>query len=113
MPTAPCPRLDALPGRELAGGLRLARVDTLRARTLGLAWMDDVPPTSALLIPGCRSVHTFGMRFALDLIWVDADEHPLELVRDVPRRRTRGCRRARAVIETRAGAAERFLAALG
>jgi len=24
-----------------------------------------------LLIPRCRSVHTFGMRFALDLFWLD------------------------------------------
>ena len=30
-----------------------------------------MPATLALHITPCRSVHTFGMRFALDLIWLD------------------------------------------
>jgi uncharacterized protein len=55
-------------------------------------------------------VHTFTMRFALDLIWLDGDGGVVRIDRAVPPRRHRGCARARAVIETRAGCADRFLA---
>ena len=44
---------------------------TRRARLLGLALRRRPPPGRALLLPRCRSVHTFGMRFALDLVWLD------------------------------------------
>ena len=37
----------------------------------GLAKLDELPETLALHIPRCRSVHTFTMRFPLDLIWLD------------------------------------------
>src|SRR3954463_6066673 len=39
-------------------------------RLTGLAWASS-PRVDALLLPRCRSVHTFGMRFPLDLYWLD------------------------------------------
>ena len=44
---------------------------TLRARLLGLAFMPPPPPDHALLIPRCRSIHTFGMRFEIDVTFLD------------------------------------------
>ena len=52
-----------------------------------------------LLLPRTRSVHTFGMRFSLDLIWLDASGHVIRTERAVPPRRVRSCRGARAVVE--------------
>ena len=72
--------------------------NTFRARLLGLALRSE-PPDHALLLPGTRAVHTFGMRFDLDLYWLDADGRVVRVDRRVPRRRLRGCRRARSVIE--------------
>ena len=69
--SAACPRLDGLPGRELAGGLRVVEAHTRASRMKGLAKLDELPETLALHIPRCRSVHTFTMRFPLDLIWLD------------------------------------------
>jgi uncharacterized membrane protein (UPF0127 family) len=106
-----CPRLDALPGRDLPGGLRVAEARTRAARLKGLARLDDMPVTTALHIPRCRSVHTFTMRFALDLIWLGARDQVVRVDRDVPPRRHRACARARAVVETRAGCADDFLVA--
>jgi hypothetical protein len=65
-----CPRLDGLPARELPGGLRIAEAHNRAARMKGLAKLDSLPESLALHIPRCRSVHTFTMRFPLDLIWV-------------------------------------------
>ena len=53
------------------------------------------------------------MRFALDLLWLDADGTLVRLDHAVAPRQLRGCRRARAVVECRAGSGERFAAALG
>ncbi len=82
----------------------------MRARALGLALLDPLPPGHALLIRRCRCVHTFGMRFALDLIFLRADGTLAEVVRAVPPRRVVGCRAARHVIEVPAGGADAVLA---
>ena len=46
---------------------------SFRARLLGLAFLRRLPPDCGLLIPRCSSVHTFGMRFALDVVFLDGD----------------------------------------
>jgi hypothetical protein len=107
----PCPRLDGLPGRELPGGLRVAEARTRAARMKGLARLDAMPPTTALHIPRCRSVHTFTMRFPLDLIWLDKAGRIVRVDAQVPPRRLKSCVRARSVVEARGGTADTFLAA--
>ena len=67
-------------------------------RLVGLAWSES-PRAAALLLPRCRSVHTFGMRFPLDLFWLDARGEIIRVDRGVPPRRVRRCREARCVIE--------------
>ena len=74
--------------------------------------MDDLPPDLGLELAPCRSIHTFGMRFALDLIWLDGAGQVVRVDAAVPRRRLRTCLRARSVIEVRGGTAERFTVAL-
>ena len=71
---------------------------TFRDRLMGLAWRRE-PPSEGLLLPRTRSVHTFGMRFALDLHWLDAAGAVVRVDRAVPPRRLRTCLRARAVLE--------------
>jgi uncharacterized membrane protein (UPF0127 family) len=107
----PCPRLDALPGRDLPGGLRVAKASSRPARMKGLARLDSMPAGAALHIPRCRSVHTFTMRFPLDLIWLDREGRPVRVDHSVPPRRFKACPRARSVVEANAGRADAFLAA--
>ena len=106
------PRLERLPARTLPGGLRLADASSTVARTLGLALLDPPPPGHALLIPRCRCVHTFGMRFAVDIVWIDAHGGVVEVMRDVGPRRLVRCRRARHVVEVAAGGADRLVAGI-
>ena len=110
-PAAACPRLDALPARELPGGLRVARAERRPERMKGLAKLDAMPARYALHLPRCRSVHTFTMRFPLDLIWLGKDGRPVRVDRAVPPNRMRLCLRARSVVEANAGAADEFIAA--
>jgi uncharacterized membrane protein (UPF0127 family) len=104
-------RLAGLPARYLAGGLRVADALSRGVRMKGLARLDSMPATDALHFPRCRSVHTFTMRFPLDLVWLGRDGRALRVDRAVPPRRLKSCLRARAVVETPAGGADRFLAA--
>jgi uncharacterized membrane protein (UPF0127 family) len=67
-------------------------------RLVGLSWSRR-PRALALLIPRCRSVHTFGMRFPLDLYWLDACGDVVRVDRGVPPWRLARCARACAVIE--------------
>ena len=102
------PRLQRLEARTLAGGATLLVARTRRTRGRGLAGLDELPAGHALLLEPCRSVHTFGMRFALDLLWLDAAGAVLRHDAAVAPRRVRSCWRARAVVECRAGEGERF-----
>jgi len=72
-------------------------------RTRGLAWRESIPPGEALQINRCRSIHTFGMRFSLDLLWLDQQGRAIRVDYDVPPRRLRSCRQARTVVEVTAG----------
>ena len=74
-----------------------------RLRLLGLALRGRPPPARGLLIPRCRSVHTFGMRFALDLVWLDRDGRVLGVEEGVPPWRVRSRWDAAAVLEVPAG----------
>jgi uncharacterized membrane protein (UPF0127 family) len=83
--------------------------ESFRARLLGLAWRDRSRAGPGLLIPRCAGVHTFGMRFPLDVAFVDEGGAPIRIARAVPRRRLLTERRAFAVIESRAGEIARFV----
>jgi uncharacterized membrane protein (UPF0127 family) len=108
-------RLAGLEARPLAGGLTLLVAAGRRARRRGLARLDSgaLPRGHGLLFERCRSVHTIGMRFALDLVWLGGDGAVVRVDRAVGARRVRTCRGAHAVVEVGAGDGDRFAAALG
>jgi uncharacterized membrane protein (UPF0127 family) len=81
------------------GGRRVPVAATRRARLLGLALLDRRAAGAGLLIPGCRSVHTFGMRFRVDLVFLTDDTVPVSVRRCVPPGRIAFARRAHAVLE--------------
>jgi uncharacterized membrane protein (UPF0127 family) len=105
------PRLAALPSRGLGGGLRVATASSYLSRLRGLTGLGGLDHDEGLEIPRCRSVHTIGMRFPLDLVWLH-DEGVVRVDRDVRPLRLRSCREARSVIEVAAGRGDAFAAAL-
>jgi uncharacterized protein len=104
-------RFAGLPRRSFPGGLTVVEARGRKARRRGLAGLEMLPEDYALLIPRCPSVHTFGMRFPLDLIWLRKDWTVARIDRNVARGRMAVCLNARSVVETRAGAADAFIAA--
>lgn len=81
------------------------RAASLLERLRGLLGRDGLAPGSALVIERCGSVHTVGMRFALDLVFLDRAWRVTRIVRNVRPGRfwVWGGWRACRVVETAAG----------
>ena len=106
------PRLARLPARALPGGLTLHEARSPRARLLGLMGIGGLDPSRGLWLPRTRSIHTGGMRMALDLLWLDGDGAVVRRDDGVGPGRLRGCRGAASVVEVAAGAGARWAATL-
>jgi uncharacterized membrane protein (UPF0127 family) len=91
--------------------MRILVAHSLRSRLLGLALRGRPPPGRALLLPRCRSIHTFGMRYALDLVWLDRDGRVMGIDEGVRPWRVRARKDAAGVVEAPAGEGQRAAAA--
>jgi uncharacterized membrane protein (UPF0127 family) len=88
-------------GTALASHLELA--DTASKRNKGLLGRDGLAPGEGLWIIPCESVHTFFMRFAIDLVYLDR-KHKVKKVRSaVGPWRISACFLAHSVLELPAG----------
>jgi hypothetical protein len=74
-------------------------------RKKGLLGRDGLGPGQAMVIAPTNLVHTFAMRFAIDILFMARDGRVLKVSANVPRRRIAGSLRAFAVIELAAGQA--------
>jgi uncharacterized protein len=91
-------RFSSLPTATVLGR-ELPVATTRLARLAGLALLDRGHAGDGLLIPHCNSAHTVGMRFALELIFIDRSGRVVELRRSVPPWRFACCPSACSVIE--------------
>jgi uncharacterized protein len=104
-------RLNRMPAHELSPRAVVFEAHGFRQRLLGLAWLrhHDLPEGHALLVRRCSSVHTFGMRFPIDIAFADSEGKVLRVIRGVPPQRVRRCPAAAMALETHAGELGRFL----
>ena len=82
-------------------------------RTRGLLGRTGLASGTALIIAPCPSVHTFGMQFAIDVIYAARDGRVIKIRRAMPPARVSLCLNAFATIEMAAGEAERAGLATG
>ena len=95
-------------GRVLAS-LEVAETPSARAR--GLLGREGVD--GAILLRPARSVHTVGMRFAIDVAHLDDSLRVIRVTRMARHRIGRPVRGARAVLEADAGCFERWGLSVG
>jgi uncharacterized protein len=86
---------------------RCAVADTPIARLRGLIGHDRLQPGQGLLIRPAAAIHTCLMRFAIDVLFLDADLRVVRIVPGLKPWRAACARRARAVLELAAGECER------
>ncbi len=98
-------------GRVVCERCRVADGPLTRLR--GLMGRRALPPGEGLLLKPAPSIHTFFMRFPIDVVFLDRDGRVLRVAESVRPWRTAAARGARAVLELRAGESERRRVAVG
>jgi len=91
-------------GHVLAENLEFAR--TLGRRMRGLLGRDGLPPGGGLMIERCASIHTFFMKFPLDVLFLSDDLTVRRMFRHLKPWRLVVAFGARHVVELPAGALE-------
>jgi uncharacterized membrane protein (UPF0127 family) len=74
-------------------------------RKKGLLGRDALPSGTALIIAPCSAVHTFAMRFPIDVIFAGRDGRIMKIRHAMPASRVSAAFRAFAAVELAAGAA--------
>jgi len=88
-------------GAVIASSVELAMTSAERRR--GLLGRDSMAPDSAIVITRCNAVHTFWMRFAIDVAFVDSSGTVKKVVEGLSPWRIAGTLFASTVIEFPAG----------
>lgn len=91
-------------GRRVVSIDDIAVTETALERTRGLL-NRDLEKRRGLFISPCNSVHTFGMAYALDLIYLDRHNRVIKVREQVRPRRLSASLRAYGVLELKAGMA--------
>lgn len=100
-----CMQLIELPTRRVVLP-RLLVADTLWHRGIGLLGQRNLNGDTGLWIEPCNGIHTFLMRFPIDVLFLDAKGVALRVVEALPPNRICGfVRGARVVVEMAAGTA--------
>lgn len=77
--------------------------DTFWSRLKGLLGTASFPAGQGLLITPCRSIHMFGMRYAIDVVFLDRDFKVLKILHSLPPMATARCPGSRHVLELPGG----------
>jgi|SRR6187549_2238199 len=103
-PERPWSLVNAATGTRLAGKVTAAvDSETRRRGLLGRTGLED----EALVIAPCNAVHTFFMKFSIDVLFVDKQGQVTRVVHSVRPWRITGALRGFATIELAAGTAAR------
>lgn len=84
---------------------RVGYTENALERMRGLLGRNPLGPKEGLWIAPCSSVHTFGMRYGLDLVYLDRKGRVLKLAAGVGPCRLSACWRAHSTLEIPSGTA--------
>ena len=87
--------------------------ETTLERMRGLLGRRPLQKGQAMVLDACNAVHTFGMAYAIDIVFADRAGVIRKIYHAVPRRRLRGCISAKYVVELLGGEATRQAWAVG
>jgi uncharacterized protein len=90
-----------------AGGLRVWQAERATERIRGLLGRLPLAADEAMLLRPCRLVHTFGMAYAIDIVFIDRRGVVRRIDEAVPHSRVKGCFAAWQTLELAAGGARR------
>lgn len=86
---------------------RAAVANTSQLRRTGLLKHESLPEGEGLWIVPCEAIHTFGMKFAIDVLFLSKKRVVKKQRRDMAKRRISICLTASSVLELPAGTLEK------
>jgi uncharacterized membrane protein (UPF0127 family) len=89
--------------REILLGDAVDVADTSSKRRAGLLKYPGLNPGQGLWIVPCEAVHTFGMKFPIDVVFLNRKRKILKIRKDMGRWSMAMCLRAHSVLELPAG----------
>lgn len=90
--------INRLNGKVLANDVR--RAETFWSRFKGLMFTSALRPGTALHIQPCQSIHTFFMRYSIDVLYLDSNHKVIAVEKNVrPGKFGRIHRKASSVVE--------------
>jgi uncharacterized protein len=89
-------------------GIKVARCTTFVERARGLLGRPALGSLEALWISPCASVHTFGMRYAIDVVFCNFDGEVIRVVGQLGPGKIAAVTGARIACELHAGAARKL-----
>lgn len=89
-------------------GMRVTLARRFLPRLVGLLGRRGLAADEALLLAPCNNIHTFFMRFHIDVVFIDKEGAVLAIVPELRPWRMAAARRAHACLELAGGGAHRF-----
>jgi uncharacterized membrane protein (UPF0127 family) len=106
MPLEPCRIINLRTGGVVAAKAKIAR--DFKSRSVGLLNRAELAEDEALLIYPCNSIHTFFMKFPIDVAFLDKNHKVVRIVKDLKPWRLRSCHiKARSTLEMNSGSISR------
>lgn len=95
-------------GREIASNIKIA--DEFMSRLIGLMFIEDIKDGDGLLIKTCNSIHSFFMKFSIDVIFLSNDYEVVKVIENMtPWKVSWMYFKAAQVLELRAGTISGFI----
>ncbi len=82
-------------------------------RNRGLLALPPLSEGEGLLINPCSSIHTFSMKYPLDLVYLDKALKIVKIVENIAANRVSLCWRAKSTLELKSGEVERLKLSVG
>lgn len=91
----------------------ILHANTFWKRLIGLLGTRSLAVGDGLLIKPCSSIHTFGMAYSIDVLFVDQDHRIIKIITQMPARRLAMKPGSSYVIELPGGTANQALCSVG
>jgi uncharacterized membrane protein (UPF0127 family) len=82
-------------------------------RASGLIFRKKLLANEAFYIQPCNSVHTFGMKYAIDIVYLDKTGVILKITKNMQKRRISWCFKAHSVLEFKSNASDLLAMQIG
>ena len=85
-------------------GFEVLKANNFIERASGLLFIKKLSPHEVFYIQPCNSVHSFGMKYMIDIVYLDRVGMVLKIIKNMKARRINWCLKANSVLEFESGA---------